>query len=215
MHYLAIPPKAPSENPVTLVVLHGYGTNELDLVPIAEQLDPRFRIVSLQAPIELGYGSHAWYHLVQLPSGLAPDDYSRHESEEMLVQGLAEIIRKEGGDPNNIMLMGFSQGAAVIYSLLTTYNLDQYGLKVSAAIAMSGYIPRDVVAAVAEKDFAGLPMFLSHGEFDDLIPGQALHEAEELFTKAGAVITAKMYDCGHGVLPETVADIKTWLSGLH
>jgi phospholipase/carboxylesterase len=228
MQYLAIPPTQPTDNATTLVVLHGYGTNELDLVPIAEQLQPppgprletagEFLIISLRAPIELGSsfggGSNAWYHLVQLPSGLAPDDYSRHESEEMLVQELAKIITSEGGDPKNIILLGFSQGSAVIYSLLTTYNLEQYGLKVRAAIAMSGYIPRDVVEAVAEKDFAGLPMFLSHGEFDDLVPAQALSEAEALLTNANAAVTAKMYNCGHGVLPQTVEDIKAWLATL-
>src|SRR5437899_651727 len=107
MHYLALPPKTASENPVTFVVMHGYGTDEHDLLPIAESFDPRWRIISLQAPIELSNGGHAWYHLVQLPSGLAPDDYSRHESEEMIVQGLASIIEREGGDPKNIILMGF------------------------------------------------------------------------------------------------------------
>ena len=132
----------------------------------------------------------------------------------MIVQELAKIITSEGGDPKNIMLLGFSQGAAVIYSLLTTYNLEQYGLGVRAAIAMSGYIPRDVVESVADKNFAGLPLFISHGEFDDLVPAQALDEARDLFTNAGATVTAHMYPCGHGVLPETVEDMKRWLKGL-
>ena len=211
MHYLAIPPKQRTNRPTTLVVLHGYGTDERDLIPIAESLDPRFLVISLQGPVDVNMGGHGWYLLFQNPDGLIPDDYSRHESEEMLVHGLADIIKKEGGDPQNVIFLGFSQGAAVIYSLLTTYNLEQYGIKPRAAICMSGYIPRDVVESVSDKRFDGLPLFISHGEFDELIPAQALTEADELFTKAGAMVTAKMYLCGHGVLPETVEDIRSWL----
>jgi phospholipase/carboxylesterase len=214
VNYLAIPPEAESLSPITLVVLHGYGTDENDLIPIAKSLDDRFRIISLQGPVDVNFGGHAWYHLVQLESGLMPDDISRHESEEAIVTRLAGIITKEGGDPKNVMFLGFSQGAAVIYSLLTTYNLAQYGLQCRGAICMSGYIPRDVVQAVADKDFGGLPMFISHGEFDDLIPAKALDEATELFTKANAIVTSKIYPVGHGVLPETMEDIKDWLAGL-
>ena len=214
MNYIVRPPELPTENPTTLVVMHGYGADERDLVPIAEQLDPRLLIISLQAPIQLSNSGYAWYHLIQLESGLAPDDYSRHESEEMLIHELASIIKNEGGDPMNVVLMGFSQGAAMSYSLITTYNLAQYGLQVRAVILMSGYIPRDILPLISEKNFNGLPLFISHGEYDELIPWQAMPEAEKLLSKQGASITSKMYQTGHGVLPETVEDIKKWYFGL-
>src|ERR1035437_3124546 len=118
MNYIVRPPQLASPNPTTLIVLHGYGADEHDLMPIAEQLDPRLLIISLQAPIELMQGGYAWHHLKQLPPGLVPDDLSRHESEEVLVHELATIIKSEGGDPSNVILMGFSQGAAMGYSLI-------------------------------------------------------------------------------------------------
>ncbi|MDP4199945.1 MAG: dienelactone hydrolase family protein [Bacteroidota bacterium] len=214
MNYIVRPPQAPTPNPTTLIVMHGYGADEHDLVPIAEQLDPRLLIISLQAPIQLGSGGKAWYHLIQLESGLAPDDYSRHESEEMLVHELTPIIRAEGGDPSKVILMGFSQGAAMTYSLISTYNLAQYGLQVHAIIVMSGYLPRDILPLIMERQFAGLPVFISHGEFDELIPWQAMPEAEKLLSQQGAVVQSKMYSCGHGVLPETVEDIRNWFATL-
>ncbi len=214
VNYIVRPPELPSPNPRTLVVLHGYGADEHDLVPIAEQLDPRLLIISIQAPIELLQGGYAWYHLKQLATGLVPDDLSRHESEDLLVHELAAIIRSEGGDPSNVILMGFSQGAAMSYSLVSTYNLAQYGLGVRAVIAMSGYLPRDILGAVSQKDFAGLLFFLSHGEYDELIPNIALEEASRLLSRAGASVTHKMYQTGHGVLPETIEDIQSWYSKL-
>jgi phospholipase/carboxylesterase len=199
------------EKPPVLVVLHGYGTNEYDLLPIAEQIGGQFLIISFQAPIERPNGGHAWYDLIQTENGIIPDDLTRHESEEMLVVSLANIINLEGGDVNRVVLMGFSQGAAVIYSLLIVYDLKNYGITPLASINLSGYIPRDILEAISEKRFDGFPFFISHGEFDDLIPMQALGEAEKLLTKQRADVTARMYPVGHGVLPETVEDIISWM----
>jgi phospholipase/carboxylesterase len=207
------------EKPPALVVLHGYGTDEYDLLPIAEQIGGELLIISLQAPIERPNGGHAWYDLIQTENGIIPDDLTRHESEEMLVASLANIIEQEGGDANRVVLMGFSQGAAVVYSLLIVYDLRNYGITPIASINMSGYIPRDILEAISEKRFdaddrssAGFPFFISHGEFDELIPMQALGEAEKLLTRQGADVTARMYPVGHGVLPETVEDIISWMS---
>jgi phospholipase/carboxylesterase len=206
------------EKPPVLVVLHGYGTDEYDLLPIAEQIGGQFLIISFQAPIERPNGGHAWYDLIQTENGIIPDDLTRHESEEMLIAALPKIIEHEGGDASRVVLMGFSQGAAVIYSLLIVYDLKNYGITPIASINLSGYIPRDILEAISEKRFdahdrssAGFPFFISHGEFDDLIPMQALGEAEKLLGKQGADVTARMYPVGHGVMPETVEDIISWM----
>ncbi|MFI5201625.1 MAG: alpha/beta hydrolase, partial [Candidatus Kapaibacterium sp.] len=199
------------ELPPVLVVLHGYGTDEHDLLPIAEQIGKEFLIISLQGRIERPNGGHAWYDLLQTPTGIIPDDLTRHESEEEILRALAGIIEREGGDSQRVVLMGFSQGAAVIYSLLAVYDLRNYGITPIASIHLSGYLPRDILEALSEKRFDGFPFFISHGEFDELIPFQALGEAEKLLTQQGADVTARMYNCGHGVLPETVENIISWI----
>jgi len=220
MHYVTHRPTPSSSNPLllkegekspVLVVLHGYGTNEYDLLPIAEKIGAGFLIVSLQGPIERPNGGYAWYDLIQTPSGIHPDDLTRHESEELLVATLPGIVEREGGDPARVVLMGFSQGAALIYSLLAVYDLRNYGITPIASINMSGYLPRDILEALSEKRFDGFPFFISHGEQDELIPSQALTEAETLLIHQGADVTARMYDCGHGVLPETVEEIISWM----
>ncbi len=221
------PPPGPfilkeGEKPPVLVVLHGYGTDEYDLLPIAEKVaDGKFLIVSLQGPIELSHGGHAWYDLLQTPDGIIPDDVSRHASEEQLLAALPGIIEREGGDASRVVFLGFSQGAAVIYSILAIYDLKDYRIGPIASINMSGYLPRDIFEALSEKQFnvhdrssSGFPFFICHGEYDELIPPQALPEAEEWLGKQGANVIAKMYPVGHGVLPETVEEIRRWLSEL-
>jgi len=214
MHYVTLQPSNASARPPALIVLHGYGADERDLLSIAELVAPEFLTISLRAPIALQQGGFAWYHLTQTATGLHPDDLSRHESEDELVQNLAGILEREGADPERVVLMGFSQGAAMWHSLLTTYNLNNHGLTPRASINMSGYLPRDILAPLEQKSFAGFPFFISHGEFDDLIPALALEEATKLLTLRGANVTSKMYPAGHGVLPETMADIRAWLTKL-
>ncbi|HEY3874106.1 MAG TPA: hypothetical protein VGM92_01395 [Candidatus Kapabacteria bacterium] len=220
MHYIAIqPPPNPllekvGELTPALVVLHGYGTDEHDLLPLAEKIGVGYLVISLQGPIELNNGGHSWYDLAQTPSGIIPDDFSRHQSEDILLAALPRIIADEGGDPQRVVLMGFSQGAAMIYSLLISYNLKNYGITPIASINASGYIPRDVVGMVSEKRFDNFTFFITHGEYDDLVPAQALTEAAELLTAQGAKVTTRMQNCGHGVLPETVEEIQAWLKNL-
>jgi phospholipase/carboxylesterase len=225
MHYVTLSsPKQPSalqngkneaQKPPVLIVLHGYGADECDLLSIAEAIAPDYLTISLRAPIALSQGGFAWYHLTQTESGLHPDDLCRHESEDAVARNLSAIIEREGGDPENIIFMGFSQGAAICYSLLVTYQLENYGLTARASINMSGYLPRDILGALERKHFNGLPFFISHGEFDDLIPPMAMNEAEDLLTLHGAVVTTQLYGAGHGVLPETIDDIAEWMKGIN
>src|SRR2546427_10600810 len=68
LNAMELPPRAPGLSR-TLVLLHGYGADERDLLPIAHELDPRLRAVSLQGPIALGGPIRAWFNLWQDAAG--------------------------------------------------------------------------------------------------------------------------------------------------
>jgi len=205
------PANKPSSLPPVLIILHGYGADEFDLLPIASQLDPFFLAISIQAPIPLDWGGYAWYELTQTPTGLRGDDKSRKESEEKLVNELHQIILKEGGDLNQVYLMGFSQGAAMCYSILGSHDLLEQGITVRGVIAISGYIPEDVKEPLRKKDLSQIPFFLSHGSADELIPPVAMHKAKIILEEAGAKTFANEYETGHGLTEETVSDIRNWM----
>ena len=213
MKYTTRKPTNPETSlPPVLIILHGYGADEFDLLPIASKLDPEFLVISIQAPIELGWGGYAWYNLEQTANGLKSDNISRVASENLLTQSLADIIQKEGGDPNQIYLMGFSQGSAMCYSIIGRHDFEKLGLRVRGVIIMSGYIPEDVIEPLRKKDLSAIPFFLSHGIHDDLIPPIAMKVANDILEKAGAKTFAKDYEIGHGLTEETVSDIRKWLS---
>ncbi|HEY6171311.1 MAG TPA: dienelactone hydrolase family protein [Candidatus Kapabacteria bacterium] len=199
----------PDEPAITLLIMHGYGADEFDLLPIAKQFEGNFNAISIQAPIELDWGGFAWYHLSQTITGIHGDDASRIESEEKVVDFLRS--QKEEGKLNEVILMGFSQGAAMSYSLLANEAFHGLGLNLKAVIALSGYIPLDIRPKLSDRQLGGLPVFMSHGLYDDLIPPQALDSAKELLEKQGATVTAKTYEVGHGLTEETIADINQFL----
>ena len=61
LHYVVRQPKKQLEQPPLLILLHGYGSNELDLFSFADELPDELLIVSARAPYDMSFGGHAWY----------------------------------------------------------------------------------------------------------------------------------------------------------
>jgi phospholipase/carboxylesterase len=214
LHYLFRKTDRTKPSQATLVVMHGYGANEFDLLGIADYFKEPLTVLSFRAPLPLEWGGHAWYHLSQDEHGaLIADDESRKQSEEQVLNALPDILKETESDANNIYLMGFSQGAAMCYSLLGRHDLSQHGLKVNGVIGMSGYIPHDVMLDIESRRFDGLEMFMSHGDEDILVPAKGLTVAKETFTRLGAKVEGKIYTgMGHSISDEVLADLTAWLT---
>jgi phospholipase/carboxylesterase len=215
LNYTTRQPKIRSEvPPPVLIILHGYGADEFDLLPIASHLDPSLLAISIQAPLELDWGGYSWYHLEQTSEGLRGDHTTRIQSEELLIKSLPDIIVKENGDPRNVFLMGFSQGAAMSFALIGRHDLSQIGIHIHGVIILSGYVPDDVREPLLKKDLSDIPFFLSHGTHDELIEPRAMHNSVSILEHAHAKIFAKEYETGHGLTEETVSDLRNWLDKL-
>src|SRR5437763_15923723 len=116
IHSIELPPRAPGLER-TLVLLHGYGADQHDLLPIAQEIDPRLRVVSLQAPLSLGGSMRAWFHLSQdARGGIAFD--KRHAREGL--QAAAEAVEQIAKQSPRPLLLGFSQGAAMALGVALT-----------------------------------------------------------------------------------------------
>ncbi len=215
MHYVTRRPSEPSADKApTIIILHGYGADEQDLLSVASYFPKELQIISLQAPIQLDWGGYAWYNLEQTLQGLRADTTSRLQSESLLKQSLLEILNNQNADLNNIYLMGFSQGAAMCYGLIAENNFASQGIIIRALIALSGYIPREIISTLEAQTLGRLPVFISHGEYDELIPPIALDEAEKILTKAGATVTANIYEMGHAIDTDVIKDLQKWFATL-
>src|SRR5689334_671110 len=100
----------PGRRPPLLVLLHGIGRNEQDLMGLAPLLDPRFLIASVRAPITMQPGSHAWYPTQFLPTGFVIDEDVAEQNRRVLLKFVDDVTEAVQADPERVFLMGFSQG---------------------------------------------------------------------------------------------------------
>ena len=188
----------------TLVLLHGYGADEHDLLPIAHELDPRLRAVSLQAPISLGGGMRAWFNLGQGPRGISFDPEEAREGLKAAVAAVEEVARES---PRPILL-GFSQGAAMALGVaLMRPDLP------AAVLSLSGVPPvlepRDLAPAEKLQKF---PVFAAHGEHDPLLPIDLGRTTRRELERLGLAVDWHEYPMGHMVVPEEIDDAREWLA---
>ncbi len=198
-----LPPQEP-ELDQTLVLLHGFGADEHDLLPVGHELDPRLRVVSLQAPIALDFGGRAWFNLQQTPQGFAFDPAEVAEAARLALEAVEEIARRSPRP----LLCGFSQGAGMALSVaLARPDLT------SGVLALSGVPPR-AQQPPAPGALQGLPAFVAHGLHDPLIPVEVGRATRDLLRQLGAEVTYREYPMGHMVIPAEISDARTWLSGV-
>jgi phospholipase/carboxylesterase len=185
----------------TLVLLHGVGSNEQDLMGLAPVLDPRFHLVSLRAPLVLGPGSYGWYHVEFLPDGFLIDEDEVRRSLDDLLAALADL-------PQPLYLMGFSQGC-----VMALHAALREPEKFSGIVGMSGRIIESLLAEAAAGDrLRGLPVMVVHGTTDTVIPIGSGREIRDRLSALPVNLTYREYDMGHNVTAQSMTDINEWLT---
>jgi len=200
---IELPPRAPGLD-LTMVLLHGFGADEHDLLPIGHELDPRLRVVSLQAPIALDFGGRAWFNLEQTPEGFAFDPAEVAEAARLSLEAVEEIAREHPRP----LLCGFSQGAGMALSAALAHPELSSGV-----LVLSGVPPRTDEPPAPGK-LRGLPAFVAHGLHDPLIPVDVGRATRDLLQQLGASVTYREYPMGHMVVPAEIADARRWLAGV-
>lgn len=208
LHAEARPPRRPSPRPPLLVLLHGIGADEHDLLGLAPALDPRFHVVSLRAPLTYRIG-HAWYELDYGVSPPRADLAQAEASRAALAAELPALHARYGTDPGRTYLLGFSQGAILALGIaLGTPEL------VAGVVLHSGRVlPPFAAGAAPPERLARLEALVVHGTFDDVIPVERGRELAALLAPAlGPRVTFREHAAGHEVSPATLADVSAWLS---
>ncbi|HET9221245.1 MAG TPA: PHB depolymerase family esterase, partial [Roseiflexaceae bacterium] len=130
--------------PPLLILLHGIGSNEEDLIGLEPYLDERFLIVSARAPFSYGWGGYAWFEIQWMPDRIAIDRAQAEQSRDLLVRFIGETVAAYGADPARVYLMGFSQGAMMSgWVALTRPDL------VAGTALMSGRVPEELRDQIA------------------------------------------------------------------
>src|SRR5690554_8029751 len=106
-------PKRPA-----IIMLHGFGSDENDLFSVASELPDKYGIITLKAPIRLQPHGNAWYNIYfDNVNGKFSDDAQAIKSRDLVSESIDEIVEKYQVDPDNITLLGFSQGTILSFSV--------------------------------------------------------------------------------------------------
>ena len=205
IHKVIEPPSKVSAKYPTLILLHGRGADENDLLSIAEYLDERLFIVSARAPFPFQQVSgYTWFDLLEM--GM-PDPKMFDESFNKVVQFIEDIKTGYPVNPSKVFLCGFSMGAIISFALALTRTETLAGV-----IANSGYIPEENQLQFNWAGIKGKPFFVSHGLYDPVIPITFGRRASELLRNAQADLCYREYEMGHQIGEESLNDIMQWLT---
>ena len=189
-----------------LVLMHGRGADEADLLPFLDLLDPRRRLVGITpgAPLFLPPGGRHWY---AVPRVGHPDPATFAQTWATLTAFVDAIPAATGVPWERIILGGFSQGSVMAYAL----GLGAGRPSPAGIVAMSGFVP---TVAGWEPDLAaraGLPVWIAHGRNDPVISVEFGRAARDLLTAGGLDVTYEESDAAHHVDPRAIAALPAWV----
>jgi phospholipase/carboxylesterase len=180
-----------------LLLLHGTGGDEHDLIPLAERIAPGHTLLSPRGKVN-EQGLTRFFR--RSPDGIWDlDDFRARTSE------LAEFIRRATGAYKlaKPIALGYSNGANIAWSLL----LKEPGL-LGGAILLRAMLPFDPRPL---PDLTGVPVLLIAGTHDELIPVEGAGLLAALLGEAGADVTYEVLRAGHGLTENDLALASQWL----
>ncbi|MFB1080946.1 alpha/beta hydrolase [Jeotgalibacillus sp. JSM ZJ347] len=190
------------EGKPVLLLLHGTGGTEHDLLPIADMIDPEASILSVRGNVSEN-GMPRFFK--RLREGVFDIEDLKFRTKE-LNEFIDEAANKYQFDRSNVIAIGYSNGANIAGSLLFHYK---DALK--AAILHHPMVPlRDHDL----PDLTDTKVFIGAGENDPICPASETTDLTELLNAAGANVTTKWYNRGHQLIKEEVNDAKQWYSAL-
>src|ERR671916_251458 len=187
---------------ITLLLLHGTGGNEDDLIPLGQQLLTGAAILSPRGKVS-EHGAPRFFR--RLAEGVFD-----HEDLLLRTHELADFVEKAadqyGFDRQRLVAVGYSNGANIAASLMLLHP----GL-LRAAVLFRAMVPfePDVV-----PDLSGMPVFLAAGRGDQMIAPENTERLAEILREAGADLDLRWRNTGHALTYEEVAEAKEWLAGV-
>lgn len=191
-----------------LVLHHGRGTEEGDLLRLADHLDParRLRVVTPRAPLQLpGSPGYHWY---LVPRVGYPDHDSFHAARAALAELHDELWEETGVGPEGTVLGGFSMGAVMSYAM--ALGADRPA--VAGILAFSGFVPTVDDWQPSCADRLGTRAFIAHGRNDPIMEVEFARRAEELLVAGGLDVVYRESEIGHQIDPAHLAEASGWLS---
>lgn len=191
-----------------LFLHHGRGTDERDLLGLADVLDPdgRLRVVTPRAPLQLpGSPGYHWYVVERVGY---PDRDTFHAARAALAELHDELWSTAGLGPGETVLGGFSMGTVMSYAM----GLGEERPPVAGILAFSGFVPvvEDWQPYLGE-DRRGTRAFVAHGRADPVIDVGFGRRARDLLAAGGLDVDYRESEVAHQIDPRAMEPAARWL----
>ncbi len=184
----------------TLLLLHGTGGDENDLLPVGRMLDERAALLSPRGKV-LEYGMPRFFR--RLAEGVFDHEDLMNRTQE--IAGFVErAVDEYGIDQRRLFAVGFSNGANIAASLLLTYPRLLAG-----AILLRAMVPFEPDRA---PDLSEIPVYLAAGRSDQMVPPENTERLAQVLREAGADVTLDWQPGGHGIGPDEIQAARNWFA---
>ena len=181
-----------------LVLMHGYGSHEADLVGLVPHLPSELATVSVQAPLPAGMG-YAWVPIVD-PG--RPDPADTQDAADAVLRWLDDAVPAT----TPVALLGFSQGGLMVTHLMRT-RPDRF----FAGVVLSGFVADTVVPGDETLAELAPPVFFGHGDRDQVITGEAFARTSAWLAQHATTTEVVYPGLGHGITAEEISQVATFL----
>jgi phospholipase/carboxylesterase len=193
-------PAEDSSHDETLVVLHGTGGDENDLIGIGQAIAPGAAIVSPRGNV-LEAGAPRFFK--RLAEGVFDPKEVRSRAED-LARFIRSAVVTYRLDPSRVFALGYSNGA----NIASTVMLVEPGILQGAIL----FRPMLVYEPSEKSDLTGSAVFISAGRMDPIVPVASVERLAGLFESAQAEVTLKWQLAGHHLVPSEVREAADWLA---
>jgi phospholipase/carboxylesterase len=184
----------------TLLLLHGTGGNEEDLIPFARQISPDAAILSPRGKVLENRMYHRFFR--RLAEGVFDIEDLKFRSNE-LANFVKDASKVYGFDMQHVIAVGYSNGANIAASMLLLHPEI-----LSAAILFRAMVP---LVPRALPDLNNKHIFMSSGLYDPIVPKQDAERLVDLFKKTGAKVSLYWQNSGHDLTIEEIRKAREWL----
>ena len=188
------------EGPRTLLLLHGTGGNERDIIPLGEELDRRAHLVSVRGNVSEN-GMNRYFK--RISEGVFDRADLAKRSRE-LGAFIETAAKKHSLGLSQTIGVGFSNGANILLHLVCT----------QPRLLKAAILLRPMSAALPDtlSPLGGLPIFIGSGEFDSLVPSGDAARLDSALRSASASTTLRTTQSEHRLTPQDIAFAREWLA---
>lgn len=191
----------------TILALHGWGANALDLLGLAPYLaGGRFLVLCPQGSVTVPLGPMVGYGWFPLALGGPPDVAAFTAAVDDVSRFLDAAARQYPIDAGKRVVLGFSQGGALAYALAL-----REPARFSGIVALSTWLPEALVQMLPAAGHDQLPTLVHHGTQDELVPVERGRESVENLRRLRVPVTYREFDMGHEINAASLTHLSGWL----